>query len=476
MSYAINRVVVIGSGTMGGGIAAHAANAGIPVYLLDIAPRELTPKEEQHGLKLDSREVRNRIVNAGLERMKKSSPPAFFAPETAGLVTVGNLTDNFKWVGEGDWIVEAIVESLQPKRDLMARIERVRKPHSIVSSNTSGLPIAAIAADASDAFKAHFLGTHFFNPPRYMKLLEVIPTGETKPEIVEFMLNFAERRLGKGVVICKDTPNFIANRFGSVLGALTLAYVLENKYTIEEADAILSPLIGRAKTGLFRLQDLVGLDVSCAVGDNLYDLIEYDETREVLREPNFRALRAAQLERGRLGDKTGQGFYKKPPKGETGDILTLDLETLEYRSRREPDIPSIREALQIELLGERLTFVLAQDDKAGALARYNVYHSLAYAARRVPEIADKIINVDRAIRWGYSHELGPFELWDALGVRKTVGTMETSGIAVASWVKEMLDAGRETFYRTDDGLLSYYDQSHKTYIAEARDDSRGRQE
>ncbi len=332
MSYTINRVVIIGSGTMGGGIAAVAANAGIPVYLLDIAPRELTPEEEERGLKLDSREVRNRIVNHSLERMKKSHPPAFFTPETAELVTVGNVEDDFEWVGEGDWIVEVIVEKLQPKRELMARIERVRKPHSIVSSNTSGLPIAAIAADSLPDFKAHFLGTHFFNPPRYMKLLEVIPTEETKPEIVEFMVNFAERRLGKGVVICKDTPNFIANRFGSVLGALTLGYVLQNKYTIEEADAILSPLVGRPKTGLFRLQDLVGLDVSSAVGDNLYDLIEHDETREVLRDRKFRALRTAQVERGRLGDKTGQGFYKKPPQqqqgAQKGDILTLDLETL----------------------------------------------------------------------------------------------------------------------------------------------------
>ncbi len=475
MSYAINRVVVIGSGTMGGGIAAHAANAGIPVYLLDIAPRELTPEEEKRGLKLDSRQVRNRIVNASLERLKKSSPAAFFTPETAQLVTVGNIEDNFEWVGEGDWIVEVIVEQLQPKRALMARIERVRKPHSIVSSNTSGLPIAAIAAEASADFKAHFLGTHFFNPPRYMKLLEVIPTGETKPELVEFMIDFAERRLGKGVVICKDTPNFIANRFGSVMGALTLGYVLKNKYTIEEADAILSPLIGRPKTGLFRLQDLVGLDVSSAVVDNLYDLIEHDEAREVLRDRNFGALRTRQLERGRLGDKTGQGFYKKPPQGAKGDILTLDLETLEYRPRREPEISSIKEALKIEPLGERLAFVLAQDDKAGALARYNVYHSLAYAARRVPEITDQIINVDRAIRWGYSHEMGPFELWDALGVRRTVEAMAASGIAVAPWVKEMLDAGNETFYRSADGLLSYYEQSSKTYIDEARHDSRGRQ-
>ncbi|HEV2705760.1 MAG TPA: 3-hydroxyacyl-CoA dehydrogenase/enoyl-CoA hydratase family protein [Pyrinomonadaceae bacterium] len=469
MSYTIKRVVVIGSGTMGGGIAAHAANAGLAVHLLDIAPRELLPEEEQRGLTLASPQVRNRIVAASLERLKKSKPAAFFTPEAAELVTIGNLEDDFERVAEGDWIVEAIVERLEPKRELMARIERVRQPASIVSSNTSGLPIASIAAATADDFKAHFLGTHFFNPPRYMKLLEVIPTAETKPEVVEFMTEFAERRLGKGVVVCKDTPNFIANRLGSVLGASTLAFVLEHKYTVEEADAILSPLIGRPKTGLFRLQDLVGLDVSSPVGENLYSLIPEDETREVLRNQNAVKLRAVQMERGRLGDKTGQGFYKKPPKGEQGEILSLDLETFEYRARREPEIPSIKEALKIKSLPARLAYVLAQDDKAGRLARHAVYHTLAYASRRIPEITDHLINVDRAMRWGYSHELGPFELWDALGVRATADAMEREGIAVARWVREMLDAGHESFHRSEDGFVSYYDPARRTYIREATD-------
>jgi len=455
---------------MGGGIAAHVANSGIPVYLLDIAHQALTPEEAKRELNLDHVQVRNRIVNASLARLKKSKPAAFFTPEAAELVTVGNLEDNFGWVGEGDLVVEAIVENLAAKRELIARIEKMRKPGSIVSSNTSGLPIAAIAAEASADFKAHFLGTHFFNPPRYMKLLEIIPTKETKPEVTQFITDFAERRLGKGIVICKDTPNFIANRFGSISGATALSYVLENKYTIEEADAILGPLIGRPKTGLFRLQDLVGLDVSSSVGANLYELIEHDESREVLRDQNLGALRTTQMERGRLGDKTGQGFYKKPPKGVKGDILTLDLETLDYRERREPDIESIKEALKIKPLGERLAFVLAQDDRAGALARHTVYKALAYAARRVPEITDQIINVDRAVRWGYSHELGPFELWDALGVRKTVEAMKPQDIEVAPWVKEMLAAGHESFYRSDDGLLSYYDPARQTYIPEALDD------
>ena len=336
MGYLINRVVVIGSGTMGGGIAAHVANAGLPVYLLDIAPTELSPQEEKRGLTLEHPAVRNRIVSASLDRLKKSKPLSFFTPQTADLVTIGNLSDNFSWVAEGDWIVEAIVENLQAKRELVARIEQVRKPSSIVSSNTSGLPIAAIAAEASPDFKRHFLGTHFFNPPRYMKLLEVIPTAYTDPRLTEFMQRFGEDRLGKGVVICKDTPNFIANRYGSISAATALNYILENGYTVEEADAIMGPLIGRARTGIFRLQDLVGLDVSSAVADNLYGLIEHDESREVLRNSKVRAVRTAQVQQGRLGDKTGHGFYQKPPKGTKGDILSLDLDTLEYRARREP--------------------------------------------------------------------------------------------------------------------------------------------
>lgn len=448
---------------MGGGIAALVANAGIPVYLLDLAAVQLTSDESQRGLTLNDPQVRNRIISTSFERIKQSQPPAFLTPDHAKLVTIGNLTDHFAWVSEGDWIIEVIIENMAAKRDLLARIDQVRRPNSIVSSNTSGLPIAAISAACSANFKAHFLGTHFFTPPRYMKLLEVIPTVATKPEITRFMAEFAEARLGKGVVVCQDTPNFIANRLVSITAATTVAYVLDNGYTIEEADAILGPLIGRPKTALFRMQDLVGLDIAAAVGANLYDLIEQDESRAVLRHPGFQELRALQMQRGRLGDKTGQGFYKKPPPGVQGNILTLDLQTMEYRERREPEIASITVAMKIDSLADRLRFVLALDDRAGALARHTVYHLLAYAARRIPEITDQIINLDRAMRWGYSHELGPFELWDALGVRATAATMEANGIGVAAWVREMIDAGYENFYVSQDGPLSWYDPVRKAY-------------
>jgi 3-hydroxyacyl-CoA dehydrogenase len=417
MSHNITRAVVIGAGTMGGGIAAHFANAGIPVYLMDVAPQGV------------------------LDRLKKHKPAPFATPETADLVTVGPLSD--EWIAEGDWIVEAVFEQMDVKKELLARIDKARKPGSIVTSNTSGLPISQISADTSDDFKAHFLGTHFFNPPRYMKLLEIIPTAATDPKITEFVREFSENRLGKGVVFCKDTPNFIANRLASVGGASLMDFVLQNGYTVEEVDAIAGPLIGRPKTAAFRLQDLVGLDVASSVATNLYGLIEGDESREVLASKRVESLRKAQMEKGRLGDKTKQGFYKKDGK----NIQTLDLETGEYRERREPEIPSLAEASKIRELPKRLGFVLQQDDKAGKLARHIVYNSLGYASRRVPEISDDLVSIDRAVRWGFSHDLGPFELWDALGVKATADAMEAHGVAVAPWVREMLAAGKTSFYK-----------------------------
>jgi 3-hydroxyacyl-CoA dehydrogenase len=431
MTRTISRAVVIGSGTMGSGIAAHFANAGIPVYLLD-------------------------IIEPPLDKIKKHTPPPFFTADTASLVTAGKLDEHEAWIGEADWIIEAIVENMDAKRDLVARIDRLRKPDSIVSSNTSGLPISQIATNASADLKTHFIGTHFFNPPRYMKLLEVIPTRDTAPEITQFVRDFGEQRLGKGVVLCKDTPNFIANRLASIGGASITDFALANDYTVEEVDAIAGPLIGRPKTAAFRLQDLVGLDVAFAVASNLYDLIEGDESRDVLRSPRLENLRKTQIEKGRLGDKTKQGFYKKDGK----NIQSLDFKTGEFRERQEPQIASLAEASKIRKLGERVRFVLAQDDKAGALARHIIYNALGYASRRVPEISDDLASIDRAVRWGFSHDHGPFELWDAIGVRGTIDKVDA-----APWVREMLDAGNETFYR--DG--SVYDPAKKTYVAIPKD-------
>jgi 3-hydroxyacyl-CoA dehydrogenase len=435
MTRTITRVAVIGAGTMGGGIAAHFANAGIPVYLMDIEPKGV------------------------LDRMKKHKPPMFFTSGTAELLTVGPLND--AWIAEADWIVEAIFENMDLKRELVARLDAARKPDSIVTSNTSGLPIAQVSQNASADFRKHFLGTHFFNPPRYMKLLEVIPTPDTDPRITEFVRDFAENRLGKSVVFCKDTPNFIANRLISIGGTALTDFALEHGYTVEEVDAIAGPPIGRPKTAAFRLQDLVGFDVASSVAQNLYGLIPDDESREVLQSPRVEALRKSQMEKGRLGDKSGQGFYKKDRKS----IQTLDLRTGEYRDRIEPDIPSLAEAAKIRSLPERLAFVLQQDDKAGKLARHVIYGSLGYASRRVPEISDDLVSIDRAVRWGFSHDLGPFELWDALGVKATADAMEANGVAVAPWVREMLAAGNESFYR--DGQV--YDPRSKSYVPVPRD-------
>jgi len=439
-THTIRRAVVIGSGTMGGGIAAHFANAGVPAYLLDVS---------------------SAVANASLERMKKHKPPAFFTAATAELVTAGGLEEHEAWIGEGDWIVEAIVEDLDVKRQLVTRIDRLRKKWSIVSSNTSGIPIAKIAAHASDDFKQHFLGTHFFNPPRYMKLLEVIPTPATHAEVTKFVTEFAEGRLGKSVVVCKDTPNFIANRLASVGGAMLVDYALANGYTVEETDVIAGPLTGRPKTAAFRLQDLVGLDVASAVASNLYPLIEHDQSREILRSQRVEELRKSQVGNGRLGDKTSQGFYRKDGK----EILSLDLETGQYRPRREPDIESIAAGLKIRDLSHRLRFVLEQKDRAGAMARHIVYNALGYAARRVPEISDDLVTIDRAVRWGFSHDMGPFETWDALGVRETADAMEADGVNVAPWVREMIAAGNSTFYRNG----TVYDPVTMGYAAVPRD-------
>ena len=447
----INRVVVIGAGTMGAAIAAHAANAGLAVRLLDIDEK---------------------TVSAGFERMRRASPPALFTPSTADLIRTGTLASDFGAVAEADWVVEAVVEKLDVKRELMARIDSVRQPETIVSSNTSGLPIASIAAGTSTGFRERFLGTHFFNPPRYLKLLEIIPTADTLPQVTAAFREFGERRLGKGVALCKDTPNFIGNRYASVTGALLLGYLLDNRYTVEEVDATLGPLAGRPKTAVFRLYDLVGIDVAAFVSRNLYDLIPHDESRDALRHPGVTRLFDALLERKSLGDKTGQGFYRKTKDvGGQTRIDVLDLETLEYRARREPQLPSLAAAARMRSLPERLAFLLGQNDRAGALVRHVTYQALGYACRRVPEIADDLLTVDNVVRWGFAHELGPFEIWDALGFRATTESLKRNGVAVAEWVDELLGRGVEALYRTDSGGRQHYNVVRRTYEP-PRDDPR----
>jgi 3-hydroxyacyl-CoA dehydrogenase len=431
----IRRVAVLGAGTMGAAIAAHCANAGLEVDLLDIAPDD--------GDKND-------VVKAGFERMKNARPAALMSEAVAERISLGNFTDDFDRVGEADWILEAIIEKLEPKKELMERVESVARGDAIVSSNTSGIPLHQIAKGRSQGFRRRFLGTHFFNPPRYLKLLEIIPTEDTDPNVVEFVRDFGERVLGKGGVIAKDTPNFIGNRLGSFTGMQSVRYAFENGYTIEEVDAITGTLIGHPKTATFRLNDQVGLDIAVGVAENLYEAVPEDESREELEpHPNLKAM----MERDLLGNKTGAGFYKRTRRDGQTVFDVLDLETFEHRPPENPEIPVAREAKRQRSLGERLRFLLqkADEDRHARYIRDTLLPYLAYASRRVPEISDTLEDVDHAMEWGFAHEAGPFRTWDLLGVRETADRMASLGIEVAPWVTEMLGGKGESFYRRENG-------------------------
>jgi len=464
MGYTIRRVAVIGAGTMGAAIAAHLANAGFPVDLLDIPPKSLTPEEEAKGLTLDHPAVRNRIVQAGLERAKKAKPAAFFLEDRARLVRMGNTEDHWDRLREADWIIEAVVEDLAVKQQVMARIEAVRKPEAIVTTNTSGLPLREIGAGRSPEFLAHFAGTHFFNPPRYLKLVELIPGPATRPEVLEALRHVLEVRLGKRVVLAKDTPNFIANRIGFIAGAFTNQYTLQHGYTVEEVDALTGPLIGRPKTATFRLLDLVGLDVAAYVGQHTIAALAHDPFVALVKDSPMNRVMATMIERGWLGNKAGQGFYKKMETPEGTQYWPLNLETMEYEPPKKPRWDSVGKALKMEDLKERLRFLVAQEDRAGQFVRDVLDFYLAYAAYVAPEVADDIVAIDQAIRWGFNYELGPFETWDALGVAETAARIEARGWPVAEWVKAFLAAGNRTFYQYENGrAVAYYDFKTGTY-------------
>lgn len=466
MSQRINRVAVIGAGTMGAAIAGLCANAGLPVFLLDAAPEALTADEERKGLTLEAPAVRNRLVRAGFDRMRKARPANLFSDAVADLITLGNTTDNLDWLREADWIVEVIVEQLEPKRALMAKIEPLRQPHTIVSTNTSGIPIKEIAEGCSAEFRARFLGTHFFNPPRYMKLLEVIPTTDTDPAVVQFMAAWATETLGKGVVLCKDTPNFIANRLGSFAGMNSLRYIFEQGFVVEEVDALTGPLLGRPKTATFRLMDLAGIDIAAGVARNLLPAVPHDESRAALEVP---PLLDTLVQQGRLGNKTGQGFYKEVREGSKRSYWVLDFATMEYRAPQPVDLPLVALANKHRDLGERLRFLVQYadehpDDPHARLVMHDLLPPIAYAARRVPEIADSLASVDHAMEWGYGHQHGPFAIWDALGVAATVERMRARGIEVAAWVEQMLAAGNSSFYLERDGRRMEWSPAANEYL------------
>ena len=453
MKYKFHQAVVIGSGTMGAAVAAHLANAGIPVTLLDIVPNKLLPEEEQKGLTLQDKVVRNRIVQQGLDRAVKSRPASFFTPETPALVSIGNLEDDLNVIKKADWVIEAIIENLKIKRDLMTRIDAIRPPNTIISTNTSGIPVASIAEGFSDGFRKHFLGTHFFNPPRYLKLLEVIPTKETLPEVVDAISEFGEYRLGKGIVHCKDTPNFIANRLGFGGGAFALDYILENCYSVEEVDAITGPSMGRPKSATFRLIDLVGIDVWEHVGNNLAPAIPDDkQALPYLNSERVNHVIHTMVEKGWLGNKVKQGFYKevRTPEGNR-EFWSLNLKTLDYEAPVKVRFESLGKVKDAEDLGEKLKILLTSDDRAGQLVKALTYQGLSYASERIPEIADTPKPLDDAMRWGFGHDAGPFEVWDLIGVKETSTEMMAAGFPPAKWVEKMVSSGYPTFYQYDAG-------------------------
>jgi 3-hydroxyacyl-CoA dehydrogenase len=450
----IEKTAVLGAGTMGAQIAAHLANAGLPVLLLDIAPRELTADEQARGLTLDSRQVRNRIAQAGLDAALRAKPAAFFTPEQAGLITVGNFADDMARLQDCDLIIEAVVENLEIKRKLYERVEQFRRPGSVVASNTSGIPIRHIAEGRGEDFRAHFLGMHFFNPPRYLHLCELIPTEWTKPEVACSIAGFLDQRLGKGVVIAKDRPNFIANRIGTYGALVTIKTMRADGYTIEEVDKMTGPAVGRPKSATFRTFDIVGLDVLLHVTKNLYEAVTEDEERDVFLAPEFLQQMTG---RGLLGAKTGGGFYRKQKGGEQQEIWTLDHASLEYRPQQKVKLPALDMAKNIEDVGARIKALVWGQDRVGAFLWQTLARTLRYAANRIPEIANTIVDIDRAMRWGFGWELGVFEVWDAIGVEQSVERMQADGWSVPLNVERMLHAGAKSFYKTENGQQFFFD-------------------
>lgn len=449
MGLRIQKAAVIGSGVMGSGIAAHLANIGISTILLDIVPSQLMKEEEAQGLTLQDMSVRNRFSTGALKKLLKQKPAPLTSKSNLALIQTGNLEDDLAKLSDCDWIIEVVVENLSIKQQLFSKIDAVRKQGSIISSNTSGISVHAMAEGRSEDFKEHFLGTHFFNPPRYLKLLEIIPTKDTKPEIVQFMQTFGEDVLGKGVVLAKDTPNFIANRIGTYGLLVTVQEMLKGGYSVGEVDSVTGPLIGRPKSATFRTLDVVGLDTFIHVANNVYENVEGAE-KAVFEVPSFMK---DMLQKGWLGSKSGQGFFLKQGK----EILELNPQTLEYEARQKLKTASTEMSKQAKGLENKMKALLYSDDRAGKLLWNIISPVLLYSAQLKDEIADSIAAIDRAMKWGFGWELGPFETWDAIGVRRSVQKMEENGDEVPSWVKIMLEEGFESFYQKQEGHTYLYD-------------------
>jgi len=452
MERKIRKAAVLGSGVMGAGIAAHLANVGIRTFLLDIVPRELTEEEAKKGLTLEHPAVRNRIAHAGKDRLLKEKPAPLYDKANIDLITVGNLEDHLNLLGEVDWIIEVVVENLEVKKKVFETVEAYRKPGAIVSSNTSGVSINEMCEGRSDEFKAHFLGTHFFNPPRYLKLLEIIPGKQTDPAIVDFMMHFGEFVLGKGTVLCKDTPNFIANRIGTYGLQVSIKEMVRLGLSADVVDALTGPVIGRPKSATFRTLDVVGLDTYVHVANNVKEKTEGAE-REAFELPEFFL---KMVQNRWLGQKTGQGFYKQEKTASGKEILTLDYNTLEYKPREKAKFASLEAAKTAKTLPDKLKALVYGKD-TGSEFVWNVFKKvLLYSAAKVPEIADDIVAIDQAMKWGFGWELGPFETWDAIGVEKSVARMREEGETIPVLVEELLASGKTSFYQKNESKLSAF--------------------
>ncbi len=455
----IHKVAVIGSGVMGSAIACHFANIGVQVLLLDIVPKELTPAEEKKGLTLNDKAVRNRIVNQALKHALTSKPSPIYHTKFAQRIQTGNLTDNSEQINQVDWIIEVVTENLAIKQSVFTQIEKYRKPGTLVTSNTSGIPIRLMSEGRSDDFQKHFCGTHFFNPPRYLQLLEIIPGPKTDPKVISFLNTYGGKFLGKQTVIAKDTPAFVGNRIG-VFGIMNLFHqVKEMGLTIEEVDALTGPIIGRPKSATFRTADVVGLDTLVHVADGLYKNLPNDEQHNVFALPNF--IRTM-VKNGWLGSKSGQGFYKKI-KHDDGhkEIQSLQLDTLTYRPRQKPTFSIIEKVKPLKTVAERYPALIADSGKAGTFYRKTFAALFAYAAQRIPEISDELYKIDDALRTGFGWEHGPFQIWNYIGVEKGLQLLKDEGYSPANWVIEMIANGQNQFYTIKDGQTYYYDNTQK---------------
>ncbi|PRY89797.1 3-hydroxyacyl-CoA dehydrogenase/enoyl-CoA hydratase family protein [Mongoliibacter ruber] len=463
MQRSIKKVAILGSGVMGSRIACHFANIGVQVLMLDIVPKEPTEEEAKKGLSISDKPVRNRIVNEALQSTLKAKPSSLYDKSYVDRITTGNFDDDLPKIKDYDWVLEVIVERLDIKQSLFEKVEKHRTPGTLITSNTSGIPMHMMCEGRSEDFQTNFAGTHFFNPPRYLKLLEIIPGPKTDPAIIDFLMDYGDKFLGKETVLCKDTPAFIANRIG-VYAIISGMHAIEKMgLGVSEVDKLTGTIIGRAKSATFRTMDVVGLDTTVNVANNLYKTLEHDESRDKFKLPK---IVEKLYENKWWGDKTGQGYFKMiRHKDGSKELKEIDFETFEYKDAEKPKFKALEASKEIDNLKKRIKFLVNFEDKAGEFYRATFYDLFKYCSHRIPEISDELYRIDQAVSAGFGWEYGPFENWDILGVKETVEKMEAAGEKAAAWVHEMLEAGHESFYKVEGGQRMYYDIPSKSYKA-----------